>query len=60
MTRLPAIPLATRLKRICDVSGDLAREITRPVKYTDASRAMAATIKQDIDVVIRTLARPKR
>jgi hypothetical protein len=48
------------LERIRDLSNDLARELHRPVDPSDAARALADAIKQDIDVVLRALNRPPK
>ena len=55
MRRLPTGPLVTRLERIRDLSGDLARELLREQGDSSTASAMADAIKQDIDIVARAL-----
>jgi hypothetical protein len=48
--------LVASLRRIRDVSHDLAHELTRrDARYASTSREMAQAIKRDIDVVRRAL-----
>jgi hypothetical protein len=54
-SRFGSRPLVTRLERIRDLAGELARELLRDQGDTSTASAMVDVLKQDIDIVADAL-----